>query len=740
MAVGSITVDLLAKTGSFETDLNRAAKLSEQRSKEIAKNFSDIGTAVGLGVAGAVTALAAVGTQAVDQLATLDDLTQKTGASVERLSQIQQTATAFGQDFGEIDSAISRLAKGMATVDSETNKTQKALAALGLSARDAGGALKDPAELLVQVAKSLQQYEDGAAKAALVTDLFGKSGANLLPFLNDLSENVDDFTGASKEAAAEAAAFQDRLNRMKAEFQALSQTIIADILPTLNKFLDTIRTIQKTSITGWLFSSADETDNPGARLKEINTQLESIAKQRDELSGDSLGKKLNEAIFGDIADLNRQEKMLQNQKAYLQGVQQAQALANKSAPDQVERGAAGASARSVLDYTTGNAPKEPAAKKTQYDRDLQAAQKLIESLKTQAATFGESEAAALKYKLTLQGLPQTIIDTAVGLQQQVTDMTDAKKFTDDLEQEYDRQVQARQDAAMQIAQSLETQEQIENDSYNRRIEALRAYGADSAAAQAEANQLIEAENDRHAVALATIQQSQLDQKNSFFTAQQSSDAQLLGQAAGVADQLYTILEQSGQQNSILGQALFAGMKALQVAQVIVQTEVAAAMVQAGLTAAAAQSAALAGPAGPAVLAAGIASATAQATLTRAIGYASAGLIAGMAVAGQRANGGPVEAGKQYIVGERGREAFIPNTSGTIVPNHVLEGRANGKENITIVNNTRGRIDDVQVMRMSDTERALIINEAVGAVAADMDNPNSRTSRSLRRNTNTQRSR
>lgn len=734
MAVGSITVDLLAKTGSFETDLNRAARLSEQRSKEIAKNFSDIGTAVGLGVAGAVTALAAVGTQAVDQLATLDDLTQKTGASVERLSQIQQTATAFGQDFGEIDSAISRLAKGMATVDSETNKTQKALAALGLSARDAGGALKDPAELLVQVSKALQQYEDGAAKAALVTDLFGKSGANLLPFLNDLSENVDTFTGASKEAAAEAAAFQDRLNRMKAEFQALSQSITADILPSLNKFLDTIRTIQKTSITGWLFSSADDTNDPGKRLKEIDGQLQSIAKQREELADSPSWLGIDEK------GLKLSESLLRNQKSYLLGLQQQKALENTpGTKDQVERMAASGAGRSVLDYTTGNAPKEPAAKKTQYDRDLQAAQKLIESLKTQAATFGESEAAALKYKLTLQGLPQTIIDTAVGLQQQVTDMTDAKKFTDDLEQEYDRQVQARQDAAMQIAQSLETQEQVENDSYNRRIEALRAYGADSAAAQAEANQLIEAENDRHAVALATIQQSQIDQKNSFFTAQQSSDAQLLGQAAGVADQLYSILEQSGQQNSALGIALFAGMKALQVAQVIVQTEVAAAMVQAGLTAAAAQTAALAGPAGHAVLAAGIASATAQATLTRAIGYASAGVIAGLAVAGQRANGGPVEAGKQYIVGERGREAFIPNTSGTIVPNHVLEG-SGGKENLTIVNNTTGRIDSAHVQQISAKERAIIIDEARNAVAADLNNPNSRMSRSMQRNTNVQRSR
>lgn len=39
--------------------------------------------------------------------------------------------------------------------------------------------------------------------------------------------------------------------------------------------------------------------------------------------------------------------------------------------------------------------------------------------------------------------------------------------------------------------------------------------------------------------------------------------------------------------------------------------------------------------------------------------------------GFRADGGPVTAGQRYIVGERGPEMFVPNTSGYIVPNHEL---------------------------------------------------------------------
>lgn len=46
---------------------------------------------------------------------------------------------------------------------------------------------------------------------------------------------------------------------------------------------------------------------------------------------------------------------------------------------------------------------------------------------------------------------------------------------------------------------------------------------------------------------------------------------------------------------------------------------------------------------------------------------------GYTFAGARAKGGPVTAGKMYMVGERGPEPFIPNSSGTIIPNDALSG-------------------------------------------------------------------
>ncbi len=49
----------------------------------------------------------------------------------------------------------------------------------------------------------------------------------------------------------------------------------------------------------------------------------------------------------------------------------------------------------------------------------------------------------------------------------------------------------------------------------------------------------------------------------------------------------------------------------------------------------------------------------------------------------RADGGPVSAGVPTIVGERGREVFVPSSAGVIVPNHALNG--GGGVAVTIVN-------------------------------------------------------
>lgn len=114
---------------------------------------------------------------------------------------------------------------------------------------------------------------------------------------------------------------------------------------------------------------------------------------------------------------------------------------------------------------------------------------------------------------------------------------------------------------------------------------------------------------------------------------------------------------------------FAGNKAMMITAMILEKSIAIAriMMNTEVAASAAIAAAAMIPVG------GVAIGQANAAAIRAMSYASIGMvlasgaIEGMQIAGGREFGGPVTAGKSYIVGEKRPELFTPGASGTITP-------------------------------------------------------------------------
>jgi hypothetical protein len=83
-----------------------------------------------------------------------------------------------------------------------------------------------------------------------------------------------------------------------------------------------------------------------------------------------------------------------------------------------------------------------------------------------------------------------------------------------------------------------------------------------------------------------------------------------------------------------------------------------------------------------------------------------------------AEGGPAQAGKPYVVGEKGPELFIPNSSGQVVPNDELtrKGTAGTKE--VTVNFTVNAIDAQTFADTLGEQRDLIVNIVNEAVTND----------------------
>lgn len=79
-------------------------------------------------------------------------------------------------------------------------------------------------------------------------------------------------------------------------------------------------------------------------------------------------------------------------------------------------------------------------------------------------------------------------------------------------------------------------------------------------------------------------------------------------------------------------------------------------------------------------------------------------ISGAILAGFRAEGGPVNAGSPYVVGERGPELFVPSSSGSIVPNGAMGSSGGGSGGVTVNYNIAAGVSRAELVPILEQER------------------------------------
>jgi len=242
MAAGSIIIDLLMKTGSFETDTKRAEKALANFKKQAA----DIGKVVG----GAFLAMGAAVATGVKQSIDLQDemlkASQKVGVSVEALSSMGYAADLAGVAQESLNASLVRLSKGMSDASQGTGEALKAFTALGISFKTTNGELRSGDQVMLDIAERFAAMEDSAGKTALAVALFGKAGAELIPFLNQGKEGIAglqeeaDRLGItlSTDAAKAAEVFNDNMTRLGAVSRGIFNEISKQLLPSLVNLTD----------------------------------------------------------------------------------------------------------------------------------------------------------------------------------------------------------------------------------------------------------------------------------------------------------------------------------------------------------------------------------------------------------------------------------------------------------------------------------------------------------------------
>lgn len=250
--VGTVSVDLDAKIAKFESDMGRAARIMErdlQRQASASKRAMDAmekgakaaGAAIGAMAVGAAVAVAGLTMRAINAADAMDEMSAKVGIGTEQLSKWGYAAKLSGTDLDGLSRGIGLLSKNMAAALDAESSMGRLFEGLGVSVKDAAGNLRSVEDVLPEIADRFAALDNHTLETALSMQLFGKSGADLLEFLNRGSQGLDNMGDElarlggviDSETAAAAAGFKDELDKLQIATEGLGLLMAGQLAPAL---------------------------------------------------------------------------------------------------------------------------------------------------------------------------------------------------------------------------------------------------------------------------------------------------------------------------------------------------------------------------------------------------------------------------------------------------------------------------------------------------------------------------
>lgn len=180
----------------------------------------------------------ATGKTAEEQL----NLSERTGLNIHELGLFAGASQIAGTNTNALTTAIKTLATGLSENSAEGKRAKRGLEELGVSGRDVAGIIKPTSQLLAEISDALGRVEAPADRARLAVEIFGKGGLELLPLLRGnfkgLLADVERIGVAfDEEGAKKAAAFDDKLDKLRLSFDALKRSFGEKAIGTIEFIL-----------------------------------------------------------------------------------------------------------------------------------------------------------------------------------------------------------------------------------------------------------------------------------------------------------------------------------------------------------------------------------------------------------------------------------------------------------------------------------------------------------------------
>jgi hypothetical protein len=640
-------VALEAQSAKYTAELEKANRRLESFDKRNKKSLDVIkGAFVALG---AVVSVRMFSGFIKDQINAADEsvkLSQKLGVATETLQGLALGADLAGAGAAGLQTGLIRLNRSVSDAAQGLATQKRAFDDLRVSVFNTDGSLRGTEPILRDIADAFAAMEDGVRKTARAQELFGRSGADLIPLLNEGSQGIDKMIDRaqrlgivwSHDAAKAAEEFNDNLTLLSAVGRGFSSTIAQEMLPAMN------------AITAAMITFSEQSELSSRLGSAFAVVLKSIAHVAiglgygmvglaDRLAGvvaalAALGTDGVDAFNSVIADLDRSQSDLE-----------------RNMQDSFKSLWEGASESAEKSLTEMRALAKAAFGEIATANQTDAIEKQIAALEAQAHVFGMTSAEASLYKLSLAGANAEQLELAHG----------ALNLIQALEKEADIEKQL---SALERQAAVFGMSAAEAGIYTLRLEGANAAQIEMAQGSLNLIAALKAQTEEIELAAKVTQrfETELQQTQREFaevkalfdkglvspqTFQQAMD-ELLKPIKVTAKKLKEVVSDAEKGWARIGENMGRSLQdTLADAFLGIETSFGDMLKRMAAQAAANQ-------------------------LLNVLGASlggTAGAVAGfLGFGGARAEGGPVSAGKSYLVGERGPELFQPNISGMITPN------------------------------------------------------------------------
>lgn len=215
--------------------------------KEVQEKTAKISAAAGVAAAGMV-AMATKAAASADDLLTLSNVT---GFSVEELQKLQYASSFVDVSMETMTGSITKLTKNMASGSDAFDK-------LGIAITDSDGNMRDATDVWYEAIEALGGIQNETERDQVSMELFGKSAMEMAGIVDDGGEALKQLgeeaeaTGniLSGDAVADAVAFNDQIDELKAKseqaFLAAGAALADTLVPALETLVDVI-----TGVLSW---------------------------------------------------------------------------------------------------------------------------------------------------------------------------------------------------------------------------------------------------------------------------------------------------------------------------------------------------------------------------------------------------------------------------------------------------------------------------------------------------------